>query len=287
MWLEQYRFMLLNFPVNIYNNFRRANLRNHLPQFSFDWFVKRSKWSLNFLNYCFMKWRSFFFLLSTIKTYLQFLWVFLIYSSILLSYFYVRKALKSTNYYINSFKRIVLVYRLSEVCLQRVNFFKTIVCNTVRLLSAASDTNVLTDGASASGASCTSSANLTIPADPLLNNGGTANGLIFTLEQLQREFGIHLSADASGSGVGSSIAGSARISGGGCIPQYITIPMLSGLSNANTNPPAAHQTPADLSNRSRKWFTSARVLVRSSLLVLSVSSLRQPVSTTITIHILF
>lgn len=133
-----------------------------------------------------------------------------------------------------------------------MNFFKTIVYNTIRLLSAISDANVLTDGTNSSGASCTSSANLTIQADPLLKNGGTANGLIFTLEQLQREFGIHLSADASGSAIGSSIAGSARISGGDCISQYITIPMLSGLSNANTNPPAAHQTPADLSNRSRK-----------------------------------
>ena len=76
----------------------------------------------------------------------------------------------------------------------------------------------------------TSSANITNGS-----NNATAGGVVFTLEQLQREFGLHFSGVTDSPGT------------------YITIPMLSGMANvSNANPPAAHQTPADLSNRSRK-----------------------------------
>lgn len=72
----------------------------------------------------------------------------------------------------------------------------------------------------------------------LLSKHTTPNGIVFTLEQLQREFGIHTTPSASG------------------MQQFITMPLLGGGIPATGNasdPPAAHQTPADLSNRSRKW----------------------------------
>lgn len=90
-------------------------------------------------------------------------------------------------------------------------------------VQAATNINTLvTDGA----------AGATATAD-ILSKTSTTNGLIFTLEQLQREFGIHMTA-------------------GTTMPQFITIPLLTGITTNNADPPAAHQTPADLSNRSRK-----------------------------------
>ncbi|XKL61628.1 hypothetical protein PGB90_001461 [Kerria lacca] len=67
----------------------------------------------------------------------------------------------------------------------------------------------------------------------ILCKNANPSSIVFTLEQLQREFGIHTTPTTN-------------------IPQYITIPLLNSISAANSNPPAAHQTPADLSSRSRK-----------------------------------
>lgn len=106
----------------------------------------------------------------------------------------------------------------------------------IRFLFAAS----CSGGGASFAVAATSSPSVTnVNVSELLSKHATPGGIVFTLEQLQREFGIHTTPSPSASGM----------------QQFITIPLLGGgiaATGSAGDPPAAHQTPADLSNRCRK-----------------------------------